>query len=116
MCLAREIISRPKIIFLDEATSAVDNETDALVQRSIREEFCNSTLIVIAHRLLTVADFDRILVMADGRVVEYDEPRQLMKREDGEFRKMVEESGEGDRLMEMIYGSRGNNVDSETTI
>ena len=59
---------------LDEATSAVDMATDALIQRSIREEFGDSTLIVIAHRLSTIADFDKILVMEDGRVREFGSP------------------------------------------
>ena len=104
LCLARAIVSRPKIMVLDEATSAVDMETDALIQRSIREEFQDSTLIVIAHRLSTIADFDRILVMGDGKVLEYDEPRLLMEKEDGEFRKMVEESGEREALESIIKG------------
>lgn len=106
LCLARAIVSRPKIMVLDEATSAVDMETDALIQRSIREEFSDSTLIVIAHRLSTIADFDRILVMGDGRVVEYDTPRNLMEKEDGEFRGMVERSGEHAELEKVIYGNK----------
>jgi ABC-type multidrug transport system fused ATPase/permease subunit len=106
LCLARAIVSRPKIMVLDEATSAVDMETDALIQRSIREEFQDSTLIVIAHRLSTIADFDKILVMGDGKVLEYDEPRLLMEQEGGEFRKMVEDSGEREVLEEIINGTR----------
>lgn len=105
LCLARAIVSRPKIMVLDEATSAVDMETDALIQRSIREEFRDSTLVVIAHRLSTIADFDKILVMSDGRAVEFDTPRNLMENEGGEFRKMVEESGERGLLEGVIFGS-----------
>jgi ABC-type multidrug transport system fused ATPase/permease subunit len=104
LCLARAIVARPKIMVLDEATSAVDMETDALIQRSIREEFQDSTLIVIAHRLSTIADFDKILVMGDGKALEYDEPRLLMEKDDGAFRKMVEESGERDILEGIIHG------------
>ena len=104
LCLARAIVARPKIMVLDEATSAVDMETDGLIQRSIREEFQDSTLIVIAHRLSTIADFDKILVMGDGKALEYDEPRLLMEREDGAFRKMVEESGEREALEGIIHG------------
>lgn len=94
LCLARAIVSRPKIMVLDEATSAVDMATDELIQRSIREEFQDSTLIVIAHRLSTIADFDKILVMEDGRAVEFDEPRTLLRKVGGVFRSMVELSGE----------------------
>jgi ABC-type multidrug transport system fused ATPase/permease subunit len=102
LCLARAIVARPKIMVLDEATSAVDKGTDALIQRSIREEFGESTLIVIAHRLSTIADFDRILVLDDGRVVEYDSPKNLIGKVDGIFKGMVESSGEQDTLMEII--------------
>ncbi|KIW98705.1 uncharacterized protein Z519_00366 [Cladophialophora bantiana CBS 173.52] len=103
LCLARAIVSRPKIMVLDEATSAVDMETDALIQRSIREEFTDSTLIVIAHRLSTIADFDKILVMGEGRVLEFDTPRELMGKKGGVFRGMVENSGERGEL-ERIMG------------
>ncbi|KAJ9605182.1 hypothetical protein H2200_010572 [Cladophialophora chaetospira] len=102
LCLARAIVSRPKIMVLDEATSAVDMETDALIQRSIREEFTDSTLIVIAHRLSTIADFDRILVLGEGKVVEYDSPGELMRKEGGVFKDMVEMSGERGELERII--------------
>ncbi|KAL8920824.1 MAG: hypothetical protein Q9208_005996 [Pyrenodesmia sp. 3 TL-2023] len=103
LTLARAIVSRPKVMVLDEATSAVDMATDVLIQRSIREEFGDSTLIVIAHRLSTIADFDRILVMSEGKAVEYDTPRNLLVKR-GVFAEMVESSGERDRLEEIILG------------
>lgn len=90
---------------LDEATSAVDMETDALIQRSIRQEFTDSTLIVIAHRLSTIADFDKILVLGEGKVVEFGTPRELWGLSDGVFRGMVRESGERGKLESMILGS-----------
>lgn len=102
LCLARAIVSRPKIMVLDEATSAVDMATDALIQRSIREEFGDSTLIVIAHRLSTIADFDKILVMGEGKVEEFGSPRELFGREGGVFRGMVGESGEREKLEALI--------------
>ena len=108
LCLARAIVSRPKIMVLDEATSAVDMDTDALIQRSIREEFQDSTLLVIAHRLSTIADFDRILVMGEGEAKEFDTPRNLMQREKGEFRGLVEESGERGELESIIFGEGGD--------
>ena len=104
LCLARAIVSRPKIMVLDEATSAVDMATDVLIQRSIREEFQDSTLIVIAHRLSTIADFDKILVMEDGVGVEFDGPRELLGKEGGVFKGMVNQSGERQRLWEIIGG------------
>ena len=88
---------------LDEATSAVDMATDALIQRSIREEFSDSTLIVIAHRLSTIADFDKILVMDEGRVGEFGTPKELMQQ-NGIFAGMVGESGEREKLEKMITG------------
>ena len=101
LCLARAIVTRPKIIVLDEATSAVDMATDALIQRSIREQFTNSTLLVIAHRLSTIADFDRVLVMSDGMAVEYDEPKALIKTRRA-FWEMLNESGEKAKLEAML--------------
>ncbi|EXJ81324.1 hypothetical protein A1O3_07614 [Capronia epimyces CBS 606.96] len=106
LCLARAIVSRPKIMVLDEATSAVDMETDTLIQRSIREEFTDSTLLVIAHRLSTIADFDLILVLGEGKVVEFDTPANLMLKQGGVFRDMVETSGERAELEKIInHGS-----------
>lgn len=101
LCLARAIVARPKVMVLDEATSAVDMKTDALIQRSIREEFQDSTLLVVAHRLSTVADFDRILVMKDGEAVEYDSPKALMKAQ-GVFWRMVQGSGERKELEALL--------------
>ncbi|PYH38072.1 ABC bile acid transporter [Aspergillus neoniger CBS 115656] len=105
LCLARAILSRPKILILDEATSAVDMETDILIQRSIREAFTNTTLLVIAHRLSTVADFDRILVMKDGVAAEFGSPAELVETENGIFQDMVNKSGETEELSRMILGS-----------
>ncbi|KAK4129639.1 P-loop containing nucleoside triphosphate hydrolase protein [Parathielavia appendiculata] len=104
LCLARAIVSRPKVMVLDEATSAVDMHTDALIQRSIREEFGDATLLVIAHRLSTIADFDRVLVLSDGRVAEFGTPRELWEIPGGMFRAMCEESGERERLRGIVFG------------
>ncbi|KAE8355925.1 hypothetical protein BDV28DRAFT_145724 [Aspergillus coremiiformis] len=109
LCLARAIVAQPKIMILDEATSAVDMETDALIQRSIRSEFGrnDSSLLVIAHRLSTIADFDRILVMDAGKAVEFGPPQELLEIEGGVFRNLVENSGERAVLEDMILG-KGN--------
>ncbi|GAD94011.1 hypothetical protein PVAR5_2631 [Paecilomyces variotii No. 5] len=116
LCLARAIVSRPKVMVLDEATSAVDMSTDALIQQSIRSEFGrNSTsLLVIAHRLSTIVDFDRILVMDAGKAVEFGSPRELMEIEGGVFRSLVEDSGERRVLEDIIFGEqRGEQGDEE---
>lgn len=106
LCLARAIVARPKIMVLDEATSAVDMDTDALIQQSIRSEFGrnSTTLLVIAHRISTIADFDRILVMDAGKAVEFGSPKDLMGIEAGVFRSLVEESGEREALEKTILG------------
>lgn len=82
VCLARALLKRPKIVVLDEATSAVDRGTDSNVQESLRKEFAAAgcTVLVIAHRLSTVADFDRLLVLDKGRVAEMGSPRELLER------------------------------------
>ncbi|RAL58871.1 hypothetical protein DID88_009291 [Monilinia fructigena] len=100
LCLARAIIRRPKILILDEATSSVDVQTDALIQQSIREDFADSTLLVIAHRLSTIGDFDKIMVMHDGKVAEIGSPKELINRK-GMFWGMVKESGEVEKLVVM---------------
>ncbi|KAK3356308.1 P-loop containing nucleoside triphosphate hydrolase protein [Lasiosphaeria hispida] len=107
ICLARAVLSRPKILVMDEATSAIDMETDASIQKSLRSEFGrnSTTLLVVAHRLSTVADFDRIVVMDAGRVVEFDSPRNLMGIRDGIFRSLVERSGEREELLQIIFGA-----------
>lgn len=93
ICLARALLLRPKILIMDEATSAVDMDTDAIVQQSIRTELKDCTLLVIAHKLSTVADMDLILVLDEGKVVESGTPRELWER--GEvFAGMVRKSGE----------------------
>jgi len=95
ICLARATLSpnRCSLLILDEATSAVDTSTEKAIQQVLRTEFADSTLIVIAHRLSTVADFDRLLVLRQGEVVEYGVPQQLV-RERGVFWDMVCQSAD----------------------
>ncbi|OOF93911.1 hypothetical protein ASPCADRAFT_172801 [Aspergillus carbonarius ITEM 5010] len=104
LCLARAILRRPKILVLDEATSAIDKSTDAVIQKSIRAEFGrnDSSLLVIAHRISTIVDFDRVLVLDAGRVVEYGTPRELTSNRNGIFRSLVESSVERDALFQTI--------------
>lgn len=93
MCLARALLLRSKILVLDEATAAVDLETDDLIQTTIRTEFTNSTVITIAHRLNTVLDYDMVLVLDQGQIVEYDAPTRLLQNKDGVFYSMAKNAG-----------------------
>lgn len=91
LCLARAIINRNQILFLDEATSNVDPHTDSLIQKTIRAKFADCTVLTIAHRLQTVIDSDRIMVMDNGRVVEFDRPEELLRKKNGYFYSLVME-------------------------
>ncbi|GAB2214047.1 hypothetical protein Droror1_Dr00018380 [Drosera rotundifolia] len=93
LSLARALLRRSKILVLDEATAAVDVRTDALIQRTIREEFKACTMLIIAHRLNTIIDCDRILLLDAGRVLEYDTPENLLLNEESSFSKMVQSTG-----------------------
>jgi ATP-binding cassette subfamily C (CFTR/MRP) protein 10 len=89
LCLARALLRRSQIICLDEATASVDMATDARMQRIIRATFPRCTLLVIAHRVETILDCDRIVVMAEGRVLESGAPAELLARPDGAFAALV---------------------------
>lgn len=79
-CLARAILRRSRVVVLDEVSSSIDVTTDKLVQRVIREEFRDATIISVAHRLDTILDFDRIALLSDGTLVEFDSPEALLQR------------------------------------
>ncbi|KAG5894554.1 hypothetical protein JTB14_021536 [Gonioctena quinquepunctata] len=92
-CLARAILRNNKILVLDEATANVDPQTDALIQNTIRKKFMNCTVLTIAHRLHTIMDSDKVLVMDAGRVVEFDHPFNLLQNKNGVFHRLVEQTG-----------------------
>ncbi|KAJ2803884.1 hypothetical protein H4R21_001857 [Coemansia helicoidea] len=98
VCLARALLKRAKVLVLDEATAAIDNATDEVIQQTIRLRFKHCTVLTIAHRLNTVLDSDMILVMDGGRVGEYDTPQNLLQNENGLFAKLVEEARTSDAL------------------
>ena len=93
LCLARAIVEEPRVLVLDEATSSVDVETDALVQEMLRTKFQETTLLTIAHRLNTIMDYDVVLVMENGRAVEFGPPSSLLKKSSGIFTSLVESTG-----------------------
>ncbi|KAJ1805506.1 hypothetical protein LPJ56_005356 [Coemansia sp. RSA 2599] len=92
VCLARALLKQAKVLVLDEATAAIDNHTDNVVQRSIREQFRGCTVLTIAHRPNTIIDSDRILVIDNGEVAEYDTPENLLADPNSLFSSIVGES------------------------
>ncbi|KAF8882129.1 P-loop containing nucleoside triphosphate hydrolase protein [Infundibulicybe gibba] len=92
LALCRALVKNSRIIVLDEATSSVDVETDAKLQRTIQTEFATSTLLCIAHRLNTIAYYDRVIVMDAGKIAEFDTVLNLFDREDSIFRSLCNEA------------------------
>ncbi|KAG0213872.1 hypothetical protein BGX28_003296 [Mortierella sp. GBA30] len=105
LCMARALLRQSKVIIMDEATASVDFATDEKIQTTIRNELGDSTLITVAHRLRTIMDYDRVLVLEQGHVVEFDSPINLITNPSSRFRDMVEKSGEVNALFEMAARS-----------
>lgn len=93
VCLARVILEKNKILIQDEATAHLDGTTDLIVQQIIREQFADCTVLTIAHRLDSVMDSDRVLVMDAGGMVEFDHAYRLLQKSDGFLTKLVAETG-----------------------
>ncbi|WZZ16208.1 hypothetical protein YC2023_109297 [Brassica napus] len=93
LSLARALLRRSKILVLDEATAAVDVRTDVLIQKTIREEFKSCTMLIIAHRLNTIIDCDKVLVLDSGKVQEFSTPENLLSNGESSFSKMVQSTG-----------------------
>ena len=98
ICLGRAILMKPKILIMDEATASVDAEADKLIQASIKTHFKDTTVLSIAHRLNTIADFDRVLVLHDGNLMEYDTPYQLFQK-NGLFSQLADATGQSNSAL-----------------
>ncbi|OJA20729.1 hypothetical protein AZE42_08496 [Rhizopogon vesiculosus] len=96
LALARAIVRGSKLLILDEATSAIDYKTDSAIQSSLRNELHNVTQIIVAHRLQTIIDADKIMVLDAGKLVEFGSPWELLQNEKGMLRALVDESGDKD--------------------
>ncbi|KAJ8452736.1 hypothetical protein Cgig2_005072 [Carnegiea gigantea] len=90
-CLGRALLRRSRVLVLDEATASIDNATDMILQKTIRTEFADCTVITVAHRIPTVMDCTKVLAISDGKLMEYDEPVKLMKKEGSLFGQLVKE-------------------------
>ncbi|CAI9738034.1 resistance-associated 1-like isoform X1 [Octopus vulgaris] len=92
VCLGRSVLKKTRILVLDEATAAVDMETDDLIQKTIRNEFKNTTILAIAHRLNTILDYDKIMVLEHGRVKEFASPKTLKKNKQSLFYALLKDA------------------------
>ena len=118
LSVARVLLRPKSIVVMDQPPANIDADSDALLQKVIREEFASSTLITVAHRLHHVADFDRVLVMDGGRCVEFNTPAQLLRMKTGWFKTMVASQGnatasaiyEKARLAEASNEAAGNHL------
>jgi len=116
LCLARAMLKKSNVLVMDEATASIDYTTDAKIQNTIRE--LNATTITIAHRLKTIADYDKVAVLDKGEVVEYGHPFELMRKQGGIFRGLCETSDEYDSLLKAAKKAYGGkllvDLDEET--
>ena len=99
LCLARALLKAPRVLLMDEATASIDYATDGKIQDTLRE-VKESTIVTIAHRLQTIIDYDKVLVLDKGKVLEFEAPWELIQQEGGVFRGMCEMSGDLESLMQ----------------
>ena len=95
LCLARAILRKPKILLLDECTANMDTQTDEMIQKVLRTQFANSTLLTVAHRLYTIRDYDYVVVLNKGKVIEFDKPADLLERPQSAYAKMCKHAEQG---------------------
>ncbi|KAH9036170.1 ATP-binding cassette transporter [Lactarius pseudohatsudake] len=93
LCMARAILKRSKVLVMDEATASVDYATDELISQTIRHEFADSTILTIAHRLRTVIDYNRVMLLEEGCIVEFDSPTVLLSNPNSKFYSLCKATG-----------------------
>ncbi|KAJ3111183.1 Multidrug resistance-associated protein 1 [Physocladia obscura] len=94
LCLSRAMLKKPKILIMDEVTANVDYATDSMIQKVLREDFKGSTILTIAHRINTIIDYDKVLVLDNGNIVEYDSPSVLLENEASLFYSLATQNGD----------------------
>jgi ABC-type multidrug transport system fused ATPase/permease subunit len=99
LCMARALLTQTRIVVMDEATASIDHATEKKLQTMIDRDFKDATVLTIAHRLATVLDSDRIMVLSDGKVVEFDSPGDLVQNPKGVFYQLAKEGGYLDQLL-----------------
>ncbi|KAF9469837.1 P-loop containing nucleoside triphosphate hydrolase protein [Collybia nuda] len=104
VAIARAILRRTNIIIMDEATSQIDSQLDDQIQRTIREELSGAIVLTIAHRLKTIMDYDRVLVLGDGEILEFGKPKALLETPNGAFRDMCRRSSDWALLADLVDG------------
>uniref|UniRef100_A0A6B2LI23 ABC transporter domain-containing protein n=1 Tax=Arcella intermedia TaxID=1963864 RepID=A0A6B2LI23_9EUKA len=93
MCLARALLKKSKILIMDEATANVDYETDVIIQTTIKKAFANATVITVAHRINTILNYDKVMVLEKGKISEFKNPQKLLSNPDSIFSSLAKESG-----------------------
>ncbi|KAI0792249.1 multidrug resistance-associated ABC transporter [Abortiporus biennis] len=96
LCMARAILKRTKVLVMDEATASVDYATDELIGKTIRQNFADSTILTIAHRLRTIIDYDRVMLLEDGRIAEFDKPAELLRNTSSKFYALCQATGKNE--------------------
>ena len=104
ICFARALIEKPKILLMDEATASIDQKTDSIIQTLIKKELIDTTVITIAHRIETIIDYDKLVILDSGKKVEEGSPLSLLESEDSYFNILVKETGEDfrERMLSML--------------
>jgi ABC-type multidrug transport system fused ATPase/permease subunit len=114
MCLARALLRKRGVLILDEASANVDSATDNMLQQTLLEECRGRTVLCVAHRLATVVNYDRVVVLDAGRLVEYDTPRALLAKGPGSmFYEMCVRTGDLARLIAMANRREGKEEDNK---